>query len=146
MIFLTEKRYGFCAVKLTLTISFTLNAYLWLETQSLSTKPDIFGNLLKFNISPITIHTKSAIESYPQPAQFNSQVHIKHFLKIRFTSSSLQSCILHVNDIMRPQWLFCSFLSAHSRFNNPNIYNVSLGPLEHCSCASDCGSRHKVCK
>jgi hypothetical protein len=84
MIFVTEKRCGFCAVKLTFTISFTLNEYLWLETQSLSTKPDILGNLLKFNISPITIHTKSAIESYPKPAQSKSQVHIKYLLRFIF--------------------------------------------------------------
>ena len=144
MIFVTEKRCGFCAVKLTLTISFTLNANLWLETQSLSTKPDIFGNLLKFNISPITIHTKSATESYPQPAQSNSQVHTKHFFKLRCSLSSLQSYILHMYDIMRPQWLFRSFVSAYSRLNNPNVHTVSLGPLEHCSCASDCGSRHTI--
>ena len=64
------------------------------------------------------------------------------FLKIRFSPSSLHSCILHMHDIMRPR-LFRSFLLPHSRFNNPNVYIVNLGPLEYCSYASDCGSRHR---
>ena len=92
-----------------------------------------------FHISPSTKNPPLNLIS-SQQIQFTS-AH-QTFLKIRFSPSSLHSCILHMHDIMRPR-LFRSFLLPHSRFNNPNVYIVNLGPLEYCSYASDCGSRHR---
>jgi hypothetical protein len=108
--------YDFICIKCVLEISTTKSSY----------------DARNFLIAGQEIYWTSAFHPLPStqnpplnliPSQLNPIHMCTPNLFLRFvlvSSSSIQSCILHMHDVMRPQSLLPSFPSAHWGFNSPN--------------------------